>query len=117
MQYKAIYINSQKKWRDSDTIEMKFILIDEDNNVVTDLSSFTIKCEIYTSTKEIQLDNDTKGGVTTNDEVITVSATTAQTQDISEGWYRTELQISTGGKIYTVFNKEIPRIVTDEVDW
>lgn len=117
MQYRATYINSQEKWRDSDTIEMKFIIVDEDNNIVTSLDGFLIKCEIYTSTKEIRLDNDARGGITVSDEVITVSVSTAQTKNISEDWYRTELQISKDGKVFTVFNKEIPRIISDEVDW
>jgi len=116
MQYKAIYINSQKKWRDNDTIEMKFIIVDEDNNVVTDLSGFTISAEIYDAGSEIQMDNDAKGGVTVSSEVIIVSATSAQTLDLDTGFYRIELQIATGGKIYTVYNEEI-RIVEDEVDW
>lgn len=116
MQYKAIYINSQKKWRDNDTIEMKFIIVDEDNNVVTDLSSFTISAEIYDAATEIQLDNDAKGGITTSNEVITISVSASQTLDLDTGFYRIELQISTSGKNYTVYNEEI-RIVEDEVDW
>ena len=116
MQYKAIYLEGRKQFYVGETIELTFIIIDSENEYISDYSSVTVKCDLYSGGTSTKLDNDARGGITTSGKKITVSIPTATTTTYSPGIFDIELEIVIGSKVYNIYRDKLT-ISEERVDW
>ena len=117
--YKAIYMERVKKFITGNDVDMTFFLRDSNNDVVTDLTGFKIKCEVTNNGAEIKLANTLGGG---NDTQISVSGSKFTVHmsdtdtDIREGKYDIEIEVEKDSKINTVY-RDVIEFTEEIVDW
>ncbi len=116
MQYKAIYLEGKKQFYIGETIELTFIIIDSENEYISDYSSITVKCELTNAGTDTKLDNSARGGVTTSGKKITVSVPLATTALYSEGIFDIELEVTISEKVFNIYRDKIT-ISEEVVDW
>jgi len=118
--YKAIYLEREMEFVTGNDIDMTFILMDSNNNLVTNLSDFKIKCEAERLGTEIKLANTLGGGNDTQISVsgskFTIHMSETDTTDISIGKYIIEIEIEKDGKKNTVYRDYI-EFKEEIVDW
>jgi hypothetical protein len=116
MQYKAIYLEGRKQFYAGETIELTFIIIDSENEYISDYSSVTVRCELTDAGTDTKLDNGARGGITTSGKKVTVSIPSATTATYNEDTFDIELEIVIGSKTYHVYRDKLT--VSEEiVDW
>jgi len=118
-QYRAIYLDQKLNFKTYETIELRFVLINENTNtIITDFTGYTIKFHIENESDEVNLDNDENGGVTTSGGIITVTISESETEDFDEeSFYHIELQVVKSSKKYTVYESDKFYIGKEYIDW
>ena len=119
--YKAEFINSKENYFVGDDWALKFIVRDENGDMVTSFGSIGIKCEVTNNGDETKLQNSVAGGDDTEIEVnsdseIIVHVPNTDTVDYSTDFFTVELKIEISSKIYTVFSEKI-YIKDETLDW
>lgn len=103
---KLININQNLNFTQNNDIEIEFILLDNNSDIVTELGDYTFLGEIE---NQLSMDNDyfTKSG-----EKLTLTIPNS-VMNISAENYDLEIQATISTKIYTVFRERIT--IIDEI--
>ena len=118
MQYKAIYLERKIKHVAGDDIYLTFVIQNSEGTILTDLSSWTLKGELFNDANEIRMDSSY---FTISDSKITLHIPNSDTTSLADDYgntytYKFELQGTYDNKIYTLLQREFD-IKAEEIDY
>jgi len=121
-QYRALYLEGNKTFIENDSFSMTFLVLDEKNDIVSDLSDFKFACEISDGNYEVKkkdanYDDGDDSQISVSNGKITVNVSEDET-DYFEGTFDIELQMinkNTGDK-YTIYQDTL-EFVEEVLDW
>ena len=117
-QPKIIYLERKKSFVEGDDFYLTSIIIDEKGTILTDLTGWTFKGELYNDANEIRLDND---DFTVSGAKITLLIPNTSTTSLADDYgdtatYTLEIQGTLSSKIYTLLQMKI-NVVAEEIDY
>ena len=122
-QYKAKYLQYNKTFVENDSFDLTFIILDENNDIVADLTNWNFKCEITDGSQELLKRDVNSGGSATQISKSGNKVTVHVVADDTDNWdgedFEVELEMThnTSGAVYTVFYKKPIEIVDERLDW
>ena len=124
MNYRAKYLQGNKKFVEGDAFDLTFLIFDENNDIVEDLSPYKFRCEITDGALELKKkDSNHSGGsssqISVSGNKVTVHVDEDDTDNYANEGFVVELEMEniSSGKIYTVYRATNFEFLDEELDW
>lgn len=121
--YKAKYLQGTKKFVESDALDLTFLILDENNDTVDDLSGWKFRCTITDGCEELKKKDTNAGGsnsqISISTNRVTVHVDEDDTDDYAGNWFIVEVEMEniSNGKIYTIYRDIDFSFENEELDW
>ena len=121
--YRGILLQSNTTFVENSAFDLNFIIKDDNNDILEDLSNYKFRAEITDGAQELKKkDANHTGGsasqISVSGKVMTIHVDTDDT-DNWNGFYECEVEMEnkSSGAVYTIWKKNLKEIKDEQLDW